>query len=162
MSDVCLPVTRRCIQTAKWIVLFSARRLETCTNVTIVVVVRPHRSTTYVDAACVNDRVAWSVCQSVCLSHSQPCKNSSTDRDAVSVEDSGGPKAACVRWGAHWRYLANTTESSVCRGDAAFLWPPCVADADIIFSSCGFFFFFLAIFFPRLFSAVAYWMSTNL
>jgi len=27
------------------------------------------------------------------------------------------------------------------------LWPPCVADADIIFASCGF--FFLSIFFPR-------------
>jgi len=23
------------------------------------------------------------------------------------------------------------------------LWPPCIADADIIFSSCGFFFFLL-------------------
>jgi len=37
------------------------------------------------------------------------------------------------------------------------LWPLCVADADIIFSSCGFFllsFFF----FPRLISAVAEWM----
>jgi len=27
------------------------------------------------------------------------------------------------------------------------LWPPCVADADIIFSSCGFFFFLLFLFF---------------
>jgi len=25
----------------------------------------------------------------------------------------------------------------------SLLWPPCIADADIIFSSCGFFFFFL-------------------
>ena len=39
------------------------------------------------------------------------------------------------------------------------LWPPCVADADIVFLSCGFFFlsFF---FFPRLISAAADWMST--
>ena len=33
-----------------------------------------------------------------------------------------------------------------------FLWPPCVADADIIFSSCGFFFrsFFYLFFSPNL------------
>ena len=39
-----------------------------------------------------------------------------------------------------------------------FLWPPCVADADIIFLPvvCSFFFF------PRLISAVADWMSTIL
>ena len=28
---------------------------------------RPHRSTPYADAAIVTDRVAWSVCRSVCL-----------------------------------------------------------------------------------------------
>ena len=45
---------------------------------------------------------------------------------------------------------------------SALLWPPCVADADIIFilwfllSSAFFFFLFL----PRLTSAVADWMST--
>jgi len=35
--------------------------------------------------------------------------------------DSGGPKDACNsnRWNAHWRYLANTIEPSMC--DAAFL-----------------------------------------
>jgi len=32
----------------------------------------------------------------------------------------------------------------------------------IIFSSCGFFFFFLSAFFPRLISAIADWMSTIL
>jgi len=37
----------------------------------------------------------------------------------------------------------------------SFLWPPCVADADIMFLPCGFFFFF----FPRLISVVADWMS---
>jgi len=39
------------------------------------------------------------------------------------------------------------------------LWPPCLADADIIFLPCGFFFF---LFFPRLISAVGDWMSSIL
>ena len=39
------------------------------------------------------------------------------------------------------------------------LWPPCVADADIIFLPCG---FYLSFFFPRLISAVGDWMSTIL
>jgi len=34
-----------------------------------------------------------------------------------------------------------------------YLWPHCVADAAILFCSCGFFFF------PHLISAVADWMS---
>jgi len=40
-----------------------------------------------------------------------------------------------------------------------FLWPPCVADADIVFSSCGFF-YLSSFLFPRLLSAVGDWMST--
>jgi len=28
---------------------------------------------------------------------------------------------ACIRWDADWRHLANTTELSMCGGDAAFL-----------------------------------------
>jgi len=39
----------------------------------------------------------------------------------------------------------------------SYLWPPCVADADIIFYPWFLSFFF---FFPRLISAVADWMST--
>jgi len=31
---------------------------------------------------------------------------------------------------------------------SSFLWPPCVADADIIFLPCGFFFFLLLLLFP--------------
>jgi len=49
------------------------------------------------------------------------------------------------------------------------LWPPCVADADIIFLPCGFFLssiYLLSIFYlffiPRLISAAAVWMSTIL
>jgi len=43
------------------------------------------------------------------------------------------------------------------------LWPPCIADADIIFLSGGFFYLLLSsIFFHRLISAVVDWMSTIL
>jgi len=33
--------------------------------------------------------------------------------------DSGGPKEACIRWDAHWRHLANTTELFMFGGDVA-------------------------------------------
>ena len=56
-------------------------------------IIRPHRTTTYVDAAyCYRPSIV--VCRSVCLSvchTSEPCKNGCTDRDALWVEDSGGP-----------------------------------------------------------------------
>jgi len=47
------------------------------------------------------------------------------------------------------------------RNRRRLLWPHCVADADIIFSSCGFFFLLLlsSSFFPHLISAVTEWMS---
>jgi len=57
----------------------------------------------------------------------------------------------------------------------SYQWPPCVADADVIFCSCGFFLWspyvvgqtiifsscgsYLLSFFPRLISAVGDWMS---
>jgi len=44
-----------------------------------------------------------------------------SDQDALWVVDSGGPKKACIRWGAHKSHLANTTEPSMCGGDAAIL-----------------------------------------
>jgi len=42
------------------------------------------------------------------------CKNGLADRDIVSVVDSGKRKEACIRWGAQWRNLANTTEWYMC------------------------------------------------
>ena len=30
-----------------------------------------------------------------------------------------GPRIACIRWGAHWRNLANTIETFMCGDDAA-------------------------------------------
>jgi len=58
---------------------------------TLVIIIRSHRSTTYVDAAyCYRPSIV--VCRSVYYS-SEICKNSRTNRDAVWVEDSSGPKA---------------------------------------------------------------------
>jgi len=59
--------------------------------------------------------VAWSVCDD-----HEPCKNNWTDPDAVWVVDSGGSKEACIRWGAHWRHLANMIKPSMCSCDVAF------------------------------------------
>jgi len=58
------------------------------------------------------------------------------------------------------RYTTRQRGSLVLYIFAFLLRPPCVADADIIFFNCGF--FFLSFFIPRLFSAVADWMSTIL
>jgi len=44
------------------------------------------------------DKVAWSVGLSVGLSPSEPCKNDWSDRDAVCVEDSGGPRETRVAY----------------------------------------------------------------
>ena len=42
-------------------------------------------------------------------------------QDAIWVVDSDGPKKHVLHGGAHCHYLANTTEPSVCSGNAAFL-----------------------------------------
>ena len=65
------------------------------------IIIRPHRSTTYVDAAysyrpssVVCRSVRLSFCRSDCLSvchTSDPCKYGCTDRAAVWVADLGGP-----------------------------------------------------------------------
>jgi len=61
-------------------------------------IIRLHRSTTYVDAACCY-RLSSMVCRSVYHTN-KPCKNGCTDQDAVWVEDSGGPREPCIRWGS--------------------------------------------------------------
>jgi len=55
--------------------------------------------------------------------------------------DSGEPREACIRWGSHWRHLANAIEPSMCSGNAR----PCyitVASRSIfifnVFRMCGF------------------------
>ena len=64
---------------------------------TLTASIRPHRSTTYLDAAYCY-RPTSVVCRSVCHT-SEPCRNGWTDRDAVRDEDSGGPREPCIRWG---------------------------------------------------------------
>ena len=63
---------------------------------------RPHRSTTYVDAAyCYRPSIV--VCLSVGLSvshSSEPCKNGWTDRDAFGLWTLHGTKKPCIRWGS--------------------------------------------------------------
>ena len=60
-------------------------------------IIRPHRSTTYIDAA-YSYRPSSVVCRSVCHT-SEPCKNGCTNRAAVWVEELGGPGEPCIRWG---------------------------------------------------------------
>jgi len=73
-------------------------------------------------------------------------------------------------WGAHWCHVARTTEPSMCSERCCglmsnyfhhLLWSPYVIGQAIIFSTCGFFFFYL-LFCACLISAVADWMSTIL
>jgi len=59
-----------------------------------------------------NPTQLWFVCLSVCLSR-EPCRNDWTDWNAIWVFGSSGSNEACVRWGAHWRHLANTIEPYV-------------------------------------------------
>ena len=66
----------------------------------LVIIIRPHRSTTYVDAAYCY-RQSSVVCRfvgpSVCHSN-EPCINNSANQDAVCVKDSGGHMKPCIRW----------------------------------------------------------------
>jgi len=73
---------------------------------------RLHHSTTYVDAAyCYQPSSV--VCLSVCHT-SEPCKNSGTNRDAVWVEDLGGPREPSIRWGPDPRMAMDNFEGKGC------------------------------------------------
>jgi len=85
------------------------------------------------------------------------------DVDSVRV----GPRKHVLDGGTHWLNLANTTEPSICGGDAAFLsnyfdhlillfWSPYVIRQTIIFLPCGLYLSFFL--FPRLISAVGDWI----
>jgi len=49
------------------------------------------------------------------------CAKTDEPIDAFWEVDSSWSKEAHIRWGAHWRHLANMTEPSMCGRDAAFL-----------------------------------------
>jgi len=57
-------------------------------------IIRPHHSTTYIDAAYCY-RPSSVVYLSVCHA-SEPCRNGCTNRDAVWVVDLGGPREPCI------------------------------------------------------------------
>jgi len=84
-----------------------------CVCVCCAVIVRPHRSSTYVDAAYCY-RPSSVVCRSVCHI-SEPCKNGCTDRDAVWVVGSNGPKESCVSWGSSGRVLDRLEQTAKVR-----------------------------------------------
>jgi len=70
----------------------------------LVIINGPHvhiARTTYEHTVCCY-RLSSVVCRSVCryVCHTtEPCKNGGTDRDAVWVGESDGPKELCVTWG---------------------------------------------------------------
>jgi len=75
------------------VVLYNCRKMVV---VAAVAVIRPHHSTTYVDAAyCYwpSSVVCWSVGHT-----SEPCKNGWIGLDAVWVEDSAGHREPHIRW----------------------------------------------------------------
>jgi len=60
------------------------------------------------------DFVTWSVCLCLCTGHDQePSKNCWTNGDAIWGVESWGPKEPSIRWGAHWRHLANMLDWSL-------------------------------------------------
>ena len=71
--------------------LHVTHQLQTLRQSCFIFIIRPHRSSTYVDAA-YSYRSSSVVCLSVCHT-SEPCKIGCTDRAAVWVEDLdlGGP-----------------------------------------------------------------------
>ena len=78
---------------------------------------RPHRSTTYIDAAYCY-RPSSVVCRSVCLSQSSALQKRRTDRDAVWVVDSSGLKEPCITWrswSAAWKWAILGKGASHCK-----------------------------------------------
>jgi len=97
----------------------------------LAIVFRLHCSTVYVDVVCCY-RQSSMVCLSVCLLVGLSVCH---DRDSWALQKPLNRSRCClvcglfwVQWstyvlvgGAQWRHLANTTEPSMCGGNAAFL-----------------------------------------
>jgi len=56
------------------------------------------------------------------------CKNGWSDQFAFGLWTRVDTKKHGIRWGSHWRHVANTTEPSMCCSDAAF--------CEIILTTC--------------------------
>jgi len=65
----------------------------------------------------VRDRVAWSVCRSITIV--SPAKAAEPMQMRFGLWTRMGPGNYVLDGDVHWRNLANTTEPSVCCGDAA-------------------------------------------
>jgi len=112
MTDNCT-IARQCMT-------FANSTSKTALNV--LVRFRPHCQRGVLNAAYCYTYIARSVvCVSVFYRHTgdPPCNTAELIEISFGT-DSCGPKGPCATWGAHWRYLANTTDISVCGGDAAF------------------------------------------
>jgi len=81
-------------------------------------IIRLHRSTTYVDAACCH-RQSSVVCTSVgrSVTFVSPAKTAEPIEMPFGIWTWVGPRKPVLGEGAHWRDLANTTEPSMCCGD---------------------------------------------
>jgi len=83
------PQTRVSKMTPCWIPVFTTRHHHSVYRPLSCIVIRPHRRTTYVDAA-YSYRPSSVVCLSVWHT-SEPCKNGCTDRAAVGLRTWVGP-----------------------------------------------------------------------
>ena len=94
----CINSTLHCVELITW-------AIKGWNPITIILLDHIAR-TMYVDVVYCY-RPSSVVCRLVCH-NSEPCKNGWTNREAVWVVGSDWPKKSCIRWDAHWRYLANT------------------------------------------------------
>jgi len=102
----CGSAGEECTTTVYWLTVTKMISLQNCTTTYLLaslplLLSRIASYTTYIDAAYYY-RPSSVYCLSICryIFHtSEPCENGWTDRDAVWVMDSGGPKEACIRWG---------------------------------------------------------------
>jgi len=80
----------------------------------VFVLFRPNRITTYVDTTYCY-RLSSVVCLSVCLSAITvgPAKTA----EPIEMPFGMWKLQTCIRWGVHWRHLANTIEPSMLGGD---------------------------------------------
>ena len=89
-----------------------------CYTNALIIIIRPHRSTTYVDAAYCY-RPSSVVCRSVTVV--SPAKTAEPIEMPFGLKTRVGPRKHVLGGGAHWHNLANTNGPAMCGCDAAFL-----------------------------------------